>query len=251
MQRKILVTVVLICFIVTINSLAFAITPKELIDKIKSETKDVKDSYVDIKMSMNITGVSSGSTQTTKLTYRFKVETITNPTIVRITYLEPDTFKGTVMLIDNEKNLLSMYSPITNQVVQSKIEQKQTTTSTIDFTNPTSIFTELEKAYDLTVEEKKIDKKDVYILTATLKQNQKGDFGKGIFYLEKNSLSPIKIELFDTKGQSIGIIELLDIKHNIGLKVASLRSFPKDAKIIKGGTIQGTPGFPFGSQPGK
>lgn len=251
MQRKILVTVVLICFIVAISSLAFAITPKELIDKIKSNTKDIKDSYVDIKMSMNITGVSSGSTQTTKLTYRLKIETITNPTIVRITYLEPDTFKGTVMLIDNEKNLLSMYSPITNQVVQSKIEQKQTTTSSIDLTNPTSIFTELEKTYDLTVEEKKIDKKDVYILTATLKQNQKGDFGKGIFYLEKNSLNPIKIELFDTKGQSLGIIELLDIKYNIGLKVASLRSFPKDAKVIKGGTIQGTPGFPFGSQPSK
>lgn len=251
MQRKILVTVILICFIVAISSLAFAITPKELIDKIKSNTKDIKDSYVDIKMSMNITGVSSGSTQTTKLTYRLKIETITNPTIVRITYLEPDTFKGTVMLIDNEKNLLSMYSPITNQVVQSKIEQKQTTTSSIDLTNPTSIFTELEKTYDLTVEEKKIDKKDVYILTATLKQNQKGDFGKGIFYLEKNSLNPIKIELFDTKGQSLGIIELLDIKYNIGLKVASLRSFPKDVKVIKGGTIQGTPGFPFGSQPSK
>ncbi|MBC7320062.1 outer membrane lipoprotein-sorting protein, partial [bacterium] len=225
--------------------------PKEIIDKITNRTKEVKDSYIDIRMSMSITGMSSGSTQTTKLTYRLKIESITNPVVVRITYLEPDTFKGTVMLVDNEKHLLSMYSPITNQVVQSKIEQGKTNIPNMDLTNPTSIFKDLEKTYDLAVEEKKVDKKDVYVLTATLKENQKGDFGRGIFYLEKSSLNPIKIELFDTKGQSIGTIDILDIKYNIGLKVATLRSFPKDAKVIKGGTIQGAPGFPFGSQSGK
>jgi len=250
MERRFLIVLVLICFLIT-ESVAFAITPKEIIDKITDRTKEIKDSYVDIRMSMSVTGMSSGSTQTTKLTYRLKIESITNPTVVRITYLEPDTFKGTVMLIDSEKKLLSTYSPVTNQVVQSKIEQSQSTTSNIDITNPTSIFTDLEKTYDLTVEEKKLDKKDVYVLTATLKQNQKGDFGKGVFYLDKSSLNPLRIELFDTKGQHIGTIDILDIKYNIGLKVASLRSFPKDAKIIKGGTIQGAPGFPFGSQSGK
>ncbi|MCX7796793.1 MAG: outer membrane lipoprotein-sorting protein [bacterium] len=251
MRRKFLLAIILICFITITQSLAFATTPKELIDKINVRTKEIKDSYIDIRMSMSVTGMSSGSTQTTKLTYRLKIESITNPTVVRITYLEPDTFKGTVMLVDSEKKLLSMYSPMTNQVVQSKIEESQNDTSSINLTDPTSIFADLEKTYDLTIEEKKIDKKDVYILTATLKQNQKGDFGKGIFYIEKNSLNPVKIELFDTKGQSIGIIDILDIKYNIGLKVATLRSFPKDAKVIKGGTIQGTPGFPFGSQSGK
>jgi len=155
------------------------------------------------------------------------------------------------MLIDSEKKLLSTYSPVTNQIVQSKIEQSQSATSNIDITNPTSIFTDLEKTYDLTVEEKKLDKKDVYVLTATLKKNQKGEFGKGVFYIEKSFLTPVKIELFDTKGQPIGTIDILDIKYNIGLKIANLRSFPKDAKIVKGGTIQGTPGFPFGSQSGK
>lgn len=250
MRRGFLVVIILICLITT-QSLVFATTPKELIDKINSRTKEVKDSYIDIRMSMSVTGVSSGSTQTTKLTYRLKIESITNPTVVRITYLEPDTFKGTVMLVDSEKKLLSMYSPITNQVVQSKIEESKSNTSGMNLTDPTSIFTDLEKTYDLTLEEKKLDKRDIYVLTATLKQNQKGDFGKGIFYIEKNSLNPVKIELFDTKGQSIGTIDILDIKYNIGLKVATLRSFPKDAKIIKGGTIQGAPGFPFGSQSGK
>ncbi|MGC8970868.1 MAG: outer membrane lipoprotein-sorting protein [bacterium] len=250
MKRRFLTVLFLICFLI-IESIAFAITPNEIIDKITARTKEVKDSYIDIRMSMSVTGMSSGSTQTTKLTYRLKIESITNPTVVRITYLEPDTFKGTVMLIDSEKKLLSMYSPVTNQVVQSKIEQRQSATPNLDITNPTSILTDLEKMYDLVVEEKKLDKKDVYVLTATLKQNQKGDFGKGIFYLDKDSLNPLKIELFDTKGQNIGTIDILDIKYNIGLKVASLRSFPKDAKVIKGGTIQGTLGFPFGSQSGK
>jgi outer membrane lipoprotein-sorting protein len=250
MRRRFLIVFVIISVFI-IESLAFAITPKELIDKITARTKEIKDSYVDIRMSMSVTGVSSGSSQTTKLTYRLKIESITNPTVVRITYVEPDAFKGTVMLIDSEKKLLSTYSPVANQIVQSKIEESQTNTSNIDITNPTSIFTDLEKTYDLTVEEKKLDKKDVYVLTATLKQSQKGEFGKGVFYIEKNSLTPVKIELFDTKGQLVGTIDILDIKYNIGLKVANLRSFPKDAKIVKGGTVQGTPGFPFGSQSGK
>lgn len=249
-RRKILVTTVLILLLVISYTSAFAITPKELLNKITEGTKDVKDSTVDIRMSVSLTGMSPGSGQssTMKMTYRMKIEAITNPSIVRMTYIEPDTFKGTVMLIDSEKKQLSLYSPITNQIVQSKMEGTKTNVGSINISDPNSIFQDLEKTYNLAIEEKKIDKKDMYILTATLKPNQKGDFGKGIFYFEKDTLNPTRIELFDTKGQPMVSIEMLSVKYNTGLKVATLRSFPKDAKVIKGGTIQGAPGLPFGTQ---
>jgi len=252
-RRKILVASLFILLLVINETLAFAITPKELLNRVNEKTKDVKDSVVDIRMSMSLTGMSSGSGQsgTTSLVYRMKIESIINPPIVRMTYIEPDTFKGTVMLIDTEKKLMSVYSPVTNQVVQSKMEDSQTSTLNINVTDPTSLLQDLEKTYDLAVEERKVDKKDAYVLTATLKPNQKGDFSKGIFYFEKNTLNPIKVELFDTKGQPMATIEILSMKYNAGLKVATLRSFPKDAKIVKGGTMQGAPGLPFGTQSNK
>lgn len=252
-RKKVLIALFLLLFLVINQTLLFAITPKDLLNKVNQRVKDIKDSVIDIRMSMSLTGMSPGSSQSsaTKLSYRMKIEAINTPSIVRMTYIEPDTFKGTVMLIDSEKKLLSVYSPMTNQVVQSKIENIQTNTGNIDITNPTSIFQDIEKKYELSVEEKKVDKKDMYVLTATLKADQKGDFSKGIFYFEKDTLNPVKIELFDPKGQPIATIEMLSIKYNTGLKVATLRSFPKDAKVIKGGTIQGAPGFPFGTQSNK
>lgn len=251
MRRRDVLVVIVLILLLAINQISvFAITPKELINGVTEKTKDVKDSSVDIRMSVSLTGMSPGSTQstTTRMTYRMKIDAITNPPLVRITYIEPDTFKGTVMLIDSEKKILSLYNPLTNQIVQSKIEGNQTNLGSIDISNPSSILQDIEKTYDLTVEEKKIDKRDMYILTASLKPNQKGEFGKGLFYFEKGTLNPTKIELFDTKGQPLATIEVLSIKYNIGIKVTTLRGFPKDAKIIKGGTIQGTPGLPFGTQ---
>jgi len=57
MRRRFLIAFVIISILI-IESLAFAITPKELIDKITARTKEIKDSYVDIRMSMSVTGVS-------------------------------------------------------------------------------------------------------------------------------------------------------------------------------------------------
>ena len=246
-MRKLLVfiSVVLISLLIG-QSVTFAITPKELIDKVTSKTKDIKDSVIEISMSMSLIGASSesGQTSSTKLSYRLKIESMVSPQIVRIAYIEPEAFKGTVMVIDSGKKLLSMYSPMTNQVVQSKIENAQNTSS-IDLSSLNNIFQELEKTYNLTVEEKKLGKKEVYVLTATLKSNQKGDFGKGIFYLDKEAFEPIKIELYDTKNQPMTSIEILSLKYNTGLKVSNLTSFPKGAKIVKGGTIQGPLGLPF------
>jgi len=247
-MRKLLIFVsLLFVFLLVVQSVLFAITPKELLDKITNKSKEIKDSVIELSVSMSLTGSESGQTSN-KLSYRLKIESIVNPPIVRITYLDPEAFKGTVMVIDSDKKLLSMYSPMTNQVIQSKIEGSQTGTNSMDISNFNSIFQDLEKTYDLTVEEKQLDKKNVYVLIATLKPNQKGNFGKGIFYLNRETFEPIRIELFDTKNQPTTTIEIVSLKYDTGLKVSTLTSFPKGAKIVKGAPIQGTLGLPFTTQ---
>lgn len=246
-MRKLLVFIsIILVFLLSAQSIVFAITPKELIDKVTSKTKDIKDSVVELSMSMSLIGTSSESGQTgsQKLSYKLKIESIVNPSIVRITYLEPEAFKGTVMVIDSDKKLLSMYSPMSSQVIQSKIENTQSTSS-MDLSDFSNIFQNLERTYSLIVDEKQLNKKNVYVITATLKENQKGDFGKGIFYLNKETFEPVKIELFDNKNQPMTTIDILSLKYNTGLKATTLTSFPKGAKIVKGGTIQGTLGLPF------
>ncbi|MGC9063255.1 MAG: hypothetical protein ACP5JL_01035, partial [bacterium] len=74
---------------------------------------------------------------------------------------------------------------------------------------------------------------------------QKGNFGKGIFYLNRETFEPVRIELFDTKNQPTTTIDIISLKYNTGIKVSALTSFPKGAKVIKGAPIQGTLTLPF------
>ncbi|MGC9063816.1 MAG: hypothetical protein ACP5JL_03970, partial [bacterium] len=142
-MRKLLTFVGLtIVFLLVTQSVLFAITPKELLDKVTSKSKDIKDSVIELSVGMSLAG-SETTQSTTKLSYRLKIESIVNPPVVRITYLDPEAFKGTIMVIDSDKKLLSMYSPLTNQVIQSKIENSQTG-SNMDISNFSGIFQDLE-----------------------------------------------------------------------------------------------------------
>lgn len=212
-------------------ALAQGVTPDSILKNLDATQKNTKD------FSAKVSGSAEQNDSKTK--FEVKIAGITASKLTRVDFLAPDALADNFLIIDNQNTY--NYQFITNQVTIQKnanaaevggfnlnfnaLNDLQTTfpSNQVDFKPVTSETTPAGKAY---------------ILDATPKKSSNLNFDRLKVWVLESGWRVYRTQSFDAKGVMQFDITISDWKVNAGLKASELCKIPKDAEVIKKGSLK-------------
>ena len=212
-------------------ALAQGVTADNILKNLDTTQKNTKD------FSAKVSGSAEQNDSRTK--FEVKIAGITASKLTRVDFLAPDALADNFLIIDNQNAY--NYQFITNQVTIQRnanasevggfnlnfnaLNDLQTTfpSNQVDFKPITSETTPAGKAY---------------ILDATPKKGAKLEFDRLKVWVLESGWRVYRTQAFDAKGVLQFDVTISDWKVNAGLKASELCKIPKDAEIIKKGTLK-------------
>ena len=212
-------------------ALAQGITADSILKNLDATQKNTKD------FSAKVSGSAEQNDSRTK--FEVKIAGITASKLTRVEFLAPDALADNFLIIDNQNSY--NYQFITNQVTIQKnanasevggfnlnfnaLNDLQTTfpSNQVDFKPVTSETTPAGKAY---------------ILDATPKKSSNLNFDRLKVWVLESGWRVYRTQSFDAKGVMQFDITISDWKVNAGLKASELCKIPKDAEVIKKGSLK-------------
>ena len=212
-------------------ALAQGVTADSILKNLDATQKNTKD------FSAKVSGSAEQNDSRTK--FEVKIAGITASKLTRVDFLSPDALADNFLIIDNQNSY--NYQFITNQVTIQKnanasevggfnlnfnaLNDLQTTfpSNQVDFKPVTSETTPAGKAY---------------ILDATPKKSSNLNFDRLKVWVLESVWRVYRTQSFDAKGVMQFDITISDWKVNAGLKASELCKIPKDAKVIKKGSLK-------------
>ena len=212
-------------------ALAQGVTADNILKNLDTTQKNTKD------FSAKVSGSAEQNDSKTK--FEVKIAGITASKLTRVDFLAPDALADNFLIIDNQNAY--NYQFITNQVTIQRnanasevggfnlnfnaLNDLQTTfpSNQVDFKPITSETTPAGKAY---------------ILDATPKKGAKLEFDRLKVWVLESGWRVYRTQAFDAKGVLQFDVTISDWKVNAGLKASELCKIPKDAEIIKKGTLK-------------
>jgi outer membrane lipoprotein-sorting protein len=213
--------------------LAFAqtVTVDSLLKNLDATSKNTKD------FSAKVTGSAEQDNQKTR--FEVKIAGVTTAKLTRVDFLAPDSLADNFLIIDNQN--VYNYQFITNQVT---IQKNSSQTSVGGFNLNFNALNDLQSTFPkdqvdfkpLTSETTPAGK--AYILDATPRKNSTVDFDRLKVWVLESGWRVYRTQAFDAKGVLQFDLTIPEWKANTGLKAADLCKLPKDAEIIKKGTLK-------------
>lgn len=212
-------------------ALAQGVTADSILKNLDATQKNTKD------FSAKVSGSAEQNDSRTK--FEVKIAGITASKLTRVEFLAPDALADNFLIIDNQNSY--NYQFITNQVTIQKnanasevggfnlnfnaLNDLQTTfpSNQVDFKPVTSETTPAGKAY---------------ILDATPKKSSNLNFDRLKVWVLESGWRVYRTQSFDAKGVMQFDITISDWKVNAGLKASELCKIPKDAEVIKKGSLK-------------
>ena len=152
------------------------------------------------------------------------------PSLLRLDFVKPETFAGTFYVLDRNTNQIMQYSPITEQVIVSSIEQtlsERFVPTTVEqlFSLPSP------DDYDLTVLSTETSgKQNLVGVLAKAKNDAASPYFH--FWIDQETWIVSRMHVFDAQGQPLFKIQLRDIKINRSLVEAQLKRLPAGAITV-------------------
>ena len=212
-------------------ALAQGVTADSILKNLDATQKNTKD------FSAKVSGSAEQNDSRTK--FEVKITGITASKLTRVEFLAPDALADNFLIIDNQNSY--NYQFITNQVTIQKnanasevggfnlnfnaLNDLQTTfpSNQVDFKPVTSETTPAGKAY---------------ILDATPKKSSNLNFDRLKVWVLESGWRVYRTQSFDAKGVMQFDVTISDWKVNAGLKASELCKIPKDAEVIKKGSLK-------------
>ncbi|MGI6609666.1 MAG: LolA family protein [Limnochordia bacterium] len=154
----------------------------------------------------------------------------TLPNLLRLSFVKPETFAGTLYVLDRKTNQVMQYSPITEQVIVSSIDQalsERFVPTTVEqlFSLPSP------EDYDLTVFATETSGKQKLVgISAKAKRDPESPCFH--FWIDQATWMVARMHVFDVQGQPLFTIVLRDIKVNQNLAEAQLKKMPFGAITV-------------------
>ncbi len=144
------------------------------------------------------------------------------PGLLRLEFVQPETFAGSIYVIDRDKDQVMQYSPITEQVLISKVDQvisERYVPTTVEqlFSLPSP------DDYDLT-----IIKTEKNLVNVSARPKNNGDTASYRFWIDQNQWMVQRMQVFDG-NTLLFTITLSKIVCNSNLNATVLRKMPAGA----------------------
>jgi len=182
-----------------VASVAFAITGKEIIDKMRTQ-ETYEDAVTKVKMELVN---PQGKTRTRILITRYKEKD--GLTRATTTFVYPDDVKGTKFLVtEEEKGETTQYLFLPALGKRRKITTKERGGSFMgsDFSYADLQPHDPDKGNHELVREEKCGEHDCYVVESTPKEGEEDfDYSKVTYWVRKDNYYPIKAVFYDKKGE--------------------------------------------------
>lgn len=198
-----------------------AVTINTVLDKMTARFADIKD----ISGNVDLEQVAADGTVIKAVT---SVQACL-PNLLRIKFEKPETFAGSIYVIDRKANKVMTYSPITEQVIISSIDQvisERYVPTTVEqlFSLPSP------NDYTLTVVGTET-KGNTSLVHITAKAKKAGDNQLFHFWINQDQWLVDRMQIFDN-GKLLFTISLRDVKLNQNLSEAALKRMPAGAVSV-------------------
>jgi outer membrane lipoprotein-sorting protein len=213
--------------------LAFAqgVTVDSVIKNLENTQKNTRD------FSGRVTGSAEQDNSRTR--FEVKIAGITAAKLTRVDFLAPDALADNFLILDNQNSY--NYQFITNQVTIQRIANNtQVGGFNLNFNalnDPQATFPQNQVDFKpLTTENTPAGR--AYILDGTPKKGVNLDFDRLRVWVLENGWRVYRAQSLDTKNVVQFDVTIPEWKANGGLKVADLCKIPRDAEIIRKGTLR-------------
>jgi outer membrane lipoprotein-sorting protein len=144
--------------------------------------------------------------------------------------VKPETFAGAIYVIDRKTNQVMQYSPITEQVIVSGIDQvisERFVPTTVEqlFSLPSP------EDYNLTIVGTET-KGNQTLINVSAKPKKNGDNTTFSFWIDQSQWFVQRMKVYGSDGKLLFTINLSDIKTNQNLTEAALKKMPPGAMTI-------------------
>lgn len=206
------------------GAMAQGLSAQDVLDKMTATSKNVKD------LSARITGTTTTVDQ--KLNLDLEIKAIPSLDLVRVKFNAPDSLADNFIIVDKDK--ISNYLFLTNQVTVSSRSKASVAGMSLDFSKVTDVTSLIPKdkvnLKMLRTEQTPAGK--AYVIEATPKAKSDLDFAKATVWVVENGWRPYRISGSTAKGETLDLT-VTQWKANTGLNAKDLRAIPKDAEVIK------------------
>jgi outer membrane lipoprotein-sorting protein len=178
-------------------------------EQIAREMQEKQDSIEDITMTMSYSNL-----------YNFGEDTITEieyigkkPNMMRMEYILPAEMAGQVMVLDGKT--LWMYYPAENQVITVEVPEiyQPFETDPIEFIEEV-----LNNSETSLLGSEIIDGRSAYVIEMIPKETGEHFLpGKTIFWVDKETWMPLKVEMYDNEGKLVNTMEYKNVEINTGV----------------------------------
>jgi hypothetical protein len=212
-------------------ALAQSVTVDTVLKNLEATSKNTKD------FGGKVVGSAEQDNQRTR--FEVKIAGITASKLTRVDFLAPDSLADNFLIVDNQ-NIFN-YQFITNQVtIQKDTSQTNVGGFNLNFNQLNDLQTTFPRDQvdfkPLTTETTPAGK--AYVLDATPKKNSKVDFDRLKVWVLENGWRVYRTQSLDAKNVVQFDITISEWKANSGLKASELCKLPKDAEIIKKGSLK-------------
>jgi len=181
-------------------SLAFAITGKEIVEKMRSQ-ETYKDAVTKVKM---VLVNPRGKTRTRVLITRYKEKN--GLTRAATTFVYPDDVKGTKFLVIEEKEgetTQYLFLPALGKIRKITAKERGGSFMGSDFSYADLQPHDPNKGVHTLVKEEPCGEHECYVVESKPKEGEEEDFeySKVIYWVRKDNFYPIKAVFYDKKGE--------------------------------------------------
>ncbi len=150
--------------------------------------------------------------------------------VLRMTFLKPDTFAGSIFIFNKKSNRAIQYSPLTEQAINQSIDQVLTDRSV--FASVDQLFSlPSPDDYELTVlAVETINKVSHVVVSAQSKTDS--DSWRYRFWINQQTWLASKLQITDKDNKPVMVISINGIKLNQNLKEATLNKLPAGTQYI-------------------
>jgi len=193
-------------------------------EQIATEMQQKQDSIEDITMTMSYSNLYNfGEDRITEIEYIGK-----KPNMMRMEYILPAEMAGQVMVLDGKT--LWMYYPAENQVITVEVPEIDQPFET----DPVEFIEEvLNNSETSLLGSEIIDGRSTYVIDMIPKETGKLFLhGKTIFWVDKETWMPLKIEMYDNEGKLVNTMEYKNIEINTGVPDSVFKfKIPEGAEV--------------------
>lgn len=204
-------------------------TPPKDAPDIDTILASLQDRFADVKDIVGVVDLQQFSADGSIVNGQTRVQACL-PNLLRLSFVKPETFAGTLYVLDRKTNQVMQYSPITDQVMVSSIDQvlsERFVPTTVEqlFSLPST------DDYDLAVfDTEKNGKQKLVGVWAQAKEDSQAPFFH--FWIDEGSWIIARMHVFDAQGQRLFTMVLRDVETNQNLREAQLRRMPPGAVTV-------------------